>query len=230
MKAPEPKKTYDPAPKGSHVARLYQIINLGTTEFEYMGEMKRSTKLRLTFELSNEMKVFKEGEEAKPLSVSREFGFSMSPRSKLRPFIESMLGTALHDKEAYNFDFDDLLGRACLLTVDHASKGEKTYAYIISAAPLPKGMKAPGLYNEPVSLDVNSITEEQMDTLPDFLKEKMWHSEEWALRQRATINVAKAKEVLAQHSEGSLAKANRPSFVQEEPEESEDEFAKDIPF
>lgn len=229
MKAPEPKKTHDPAPKGSHVARLYQIINLGTTEFEYKGEMKKSTKLRLTFELCNEKKVFKEGEEAKPLSVSREFGFSMSPRSKLRPFIESMIGTALHDKEAYNFDFEDLLGRECLLTIDHESKGEKTYANIISAAPLPKGMEAPELFNEAVSLDVNSITEAEMDTLPDFLKEKMWHSEEWALRQRATINVAKAKEVLAQQSEENLAKANRPSFIQEEPEEGEDEFS-DIPF
>jgi hypothetical protein len=57
---------------------------LGTNSFEYMGETKSSDKIRLTFELSNERKVFKEGDEAKPYSISREFGFSMHTKSKLR--------------------------------------------------------------------------------------------------------------------------------------------------
>jgi hypothetical protein len=57
-----------------------------------MGETKSSDKVRLTFELSNERKVIKEGEEARPYSVSREFGFSMHSKSKLRPFVEGMIG------------------------------------------------------------------------------------------------------------------------------------------
>jgi hypothetical protein len=42
-----------------------------------MGETK--------FELSNERKVFKEGEEAKPFSISRELGLTMGQKSNLRP-------------------------------------------------------------------------------------------------------------------------------------------------
>jgi hypothetical protein len=76
LKAPSRKES-TPVPKGNHIARLYQIIHIGTNSFEYMGETKSSDKIRLTFELSNERKVFKEGDEPKPFSVSREFGFSM---------------------------------------------------------------------------------------------------------------------------------------------------------
>src|SRR5436190_13601596 len=107
LTAPRAKSNTD-IPKGNHVARLYQVIHIGTNEFEFKGETKKSDKIRFTFELSNERKVFKEGEEAKPFSVSREFGFSMGPKSHLRPFVESMVGTALFDDEAYGFNFEDL--------------------------------------------------------------------------------------------------------------------------
>jgi hypothetical protein len=110
LTAPKSKSS-EPVPKGNHVARLYQIIHIGTNSFEYMGETKSSDKIRLIFELSNERKVFKEGDEPKPFSISREFGFSMHAKSKLRPFIEGMLGTVLFDKEADNFDFESLLGQ-----------------------------------------------------------------------------------------------------------------------
>ena len=76
------------------------MIHIGTNAFEYMGEMKKSDKVRLTFELSNQGKVFKEGEQAKPFSISREFGLIMGQKSNLRPFVESFIGTSLSDEEA----------------------------------------------------------------------------------------------------------------------------------
>src|SRR6266550_6930129 len=105
MKAPK-GKSFDPVPAGTHVARLYQIIHIGTVKFEYKGEVKQSDKIRFTFELCNERKVFNEGEEPRPFSISREFGFSISPKGHLRPFIEGMGGAKMHDDEAYNFDID----------------------------------------------------------------------------------------------------------------------------
>jgi hypothetical protein len=77
MKAKQPERTYELVPAGNHVARLYGILHIGTNSFEYMGETK--------FELSNEREVFKEGEEAKPFSISREFGLTMGQKSNLRP-------------------------------------------------------------------------------------------------------------------------------------------------
>jgi hypothetical protein len=43
----------------------------------------------------------------------------MQAKSKLRPFVEGMIGTALFDKEADGFDFESLLGQEGLLNVVH---------------------------------------------------------------------------------------------------------------
>jgi hypothetical protein len=181
LTAPRAKTNTD-VPKGNHVARLYQIIHIGTNEFEFKGETKKSDKIRLSFELCNERKVFKEGEEPRPFSVSREFGFSMGPKSHLRPFVEGMIGTALFDEEAYNFDFEDLLGRECLLNVVHEEKNGNVYANIAGASPLPKGMDAPELYNDTTMIDVNTSPVEEIEALPEFIKAKIFSSEEWAGR------------------------------------------------
>jgi hypothetical protein len=200
LTAPKSKSS-DPVPKGNHVARLYQIIHIGTNDFEYMGETKSSDKVRLTFELSNERKVFKEGDEPKPYSISREFGFSMHTKSKLRPFVESMIGAPLFDKEADNFDFEDLLGRECLLNVVHEEKNGNVYANIAGASPLPKGMDAPALVNEKKMIDVNTAPFEEIEALPSFIREKMQSSDEFKGRVAHARNISSDNHV------------NRPSRV-----------------
>ena len=176
LQAPRAKTQTD-VPKGNHVARLYQIIHIGTNEFEFKGETKKSDKVRLTFELCNERKSFKDGEDSKPFSVSREFGFSMGKKSNLRPFIENMTGSSFTDDEAYGFDLETLLGDACLLNVVHEEKNGNVYANIKGATPLPNGMLAPELFNEKRMIDVNTSPVEVIEALPDFIKSKMFSSE-----------------------------------------------------
>src|SRR5882757_45935 len=131
-------KNFDPVPAGNHVARLYQIIHIGTIPTQWQGTEKMTDKIRLTFELCDEKKEFKEGEGAKPFSISREFTYSWGAKGNLRPFIEGFIGTKLHDDEAYNFNLEDLLGEACLLNVVHTEKDGNTYSNIQGASPLPK--------------------------------------------------------------------------------------------
>lgn len=169
-------------PKGNHVARLYQIIHIGTVSYQWQGETKQQDKIRLTFELCNERKVFEEGGEPKPFSISREFGFSMGRKSHLRPFVEGMLGVAFHDEEAYAFDIEQLLGEVCLLNVVHVEKNGNIYAEIQGASQLPKGMEAPALFNPTKIVDVRTATEEQIKELPDFIQEKMRSSLEYQNR------------------------------------------------
>ncbi len=169
-------------PNGTHIARLYQIIHIGIGHYQWQGEEKTSDKIRLTFELCNERKEFKEGEGEKPLSISREFGFSMGKKSHLRPFVEGMLGVALYDEEAKTFDLETLLGRECLVSVVHEEKNGNTYANIASASPLAKGMAAPELSNPKSLIDVDSATEEQIDALPGFLRDKIKSSDNFKAR------------------------------------------------
>ena len=68
---PPKKPQYEVVPAGNHVARLYEIIHIGTIPTTYKGEEKMTDKIRLTFELCDERKEFKEGEGERPSSVSR---------------------------------------------------------------------------------------------------------------------------------------------------------------
>jgi hypothetical protein len=158
-----------------------------------MGETKSSDKIRLTFQLSNERKVFKEGDEPKPYSISREFGFSMHTKSKLRPFVEGMIGAPLFDKEADNFDFEDLLGRECLLNVVHEEKNGNVYANVAGASPLPKGMDASEQVNESKMIDVNTAPFEEIEALPSFIREKMQSSDEFKGRVAHQNNMGGAR-------------------------------------
>lgn len=167
-----------------------------------------TNKVRLGFELCNETKVFNEGEEARPYSISREFTFSMGPKATLRPFIEGMYGVKMHDDEAYNFDLDSALGKECLISVVHQEKDGNTYSNILNASALPKGTVAPELYNEAKIIDINSTPASDIEKLPDFIKNKMYSSEEWAGRQ-------KFEEVTGETVGTPIpsAKKNRPKAV-----------------
>lgn len=187
---PPKKAVHDPVPKGNHVARLYSIIHIGTVEYTWQGKVNKSDKIRLTFELCNAKKVFKEGDAPKPYSISREFGYSMGKKGKLRPFIESMIGTALSDAEAYAFDPEQLMGEPCLLNVVHEMKDGSTYSNIASASPLPDGMTAPELFNKKQFVSSETSTKEEIATLPDFLQMKIKESEEYRRRFGGEVEAA----------------------------------------
>lgn len=177
-------------PAGNHVARLVEVVNIGTIPTTWQGEERLTHKIRLTFELCNELKEFKEGEGEKPYRISREFTYTMAEKGHLRPFIEGMIGTALTDEEAGTFKVWEQLGNPCLLSVIHekSEKNGNTYANIHSAAPLPKGMEAPEQVNESRLVDVETITEEELFALPEFIRNKMETSEEWKARQQHDPN------------------------------------------
>ena len=79
-------KSFDPVPADNHVARFYEIIHIGTIPTMWQGQEKMTDKIRLTFELCNEKKEFREGDGEKPFSISREFTYSFGSKGNLRPF------------------------------------------------------------------------------------------------------------------------------------------------
>lgn len=181
MKAPALKK-FDPVPEGNHVARLYQIIHIGTINNPYQGEDRDVDTLRLTFELCNEKKEFKEGEGEKPFSISQEYTFSMGKKSNLRKIAEGILGS-LTDAEAIDVEIETLLGEDCLLNVIHREgKDGNTYANIAGASPLPKGISAPPIFNETKFIDVSTTPLEELDALPKFIVDKIHSSKEFGVK------------------------------------------------
>lgn len=191
--AQKPETTYVLPPAGTHVARIYKFMNLGTRYQEYKGVQKEyaDTLINISFELPNELHSFKvknaqgvEEEVEKPFAISREFTLSMGGKSNLRPFVEGIIGVQLTDDEAYGFDLETLVGHACLITITHkkSTDGERTFANIVSTAPLMKGMTVPEPVNSPVVQNVNDMPLAEIEALPKFLADKIKLSDEYKRR------------------------------------------------
>lgn len=181
MQAPKPQnKPRELVPAGSHMARVVGIIYLGTVKGSWQGKETESYKIRLTWELPNEMRKFKEDEPEKPMVISKEVGFSMGKKSTLRPIVEGIIGTSLTDEEAYGFDIEKLIGMPCIISVIQEEKGDfGKFSTMKTAAPLMKGTECPPQITETKILSYDSWNQEYFDSLPDFIKDKIKSTPEY---------------------------------------------------
>lgn len=172
---------YEPIAAGTYVARCYSMVHLGTIKESYMGEEKYVNKVRLTFELPTELKVFKEENGEQPQVISKEFTLSLGDKSNLRAFLNSWRGKALTEDECKSFDIAVLAGKACTLSIIHkTSKASgKTYAEIASIGGVMKGMDVPAIMNPEMIFSVNNFDQVAFDSFPDFIKEKIESSNEY---------------------------------------------------
>ncbi len=198
--APRPQSSYTPAPAGSHVARCFQFIQIGTVQEEYMGKPKMMNKVRLSFELPNEKKSWKEGEPEKPWVIHQKYTLSMAEKANLRKLIEGIIGTTLTDEEAFAFDTESLVGKACIVNIKHkTSTAGNVRAEIASTAPLMKGMECPAQFNPSNILTYTAWSDEKFAKLPDFLKEELMSSEEYKNRltpqEKQTIQELRENEM-----------------------------------
>jgi hypothetical protein len=173
-------KSFSPVDAGNYVARCYSMIHIGTIPEEYKGEKKEANRVRLTFELPTETKVFKEENGEQPYVVSKEFTLSLHEKASLRKFLESWRGKGFTEQEASHFDVSKLLGKPCMLNIIHKTKLDGNIrADISSVSPIPKGLSCPAPVLPPVIFSVNSFSKEIFDTLPEFLRDKIMSSREY---------------------------------------------------
>ncbi len=179
--APPSGSNFKPAPAGSHFARCFRMIDLGTHDEDYQGLARTVRKILLAFELPGELHTFREENGPEPFSLSREFTFSMHEKAGLRKFLEGWRSRAFTDEEAAKFDIAVLIGKACMLNVVHQEKGGKTYANIVSASMLPKGMQQFPPVNESTVLSLNHEEFDQQiyNKLPEWMQKKIQASKEW---------------------------------------------------
>jgi hypothetical protein len=170
-------------PAGNYAATCYQMIHIGTVTEFILGEQKVLNKVRIGWELPTELRVFNEEKGEQPLVISEEFTLSMHEKSKLRKFLASWRGKDFTEDEAKCFDVTKLIGKPCMLNIIHRpSKKDPSviYAVIGSISPLPKGYPMPPQINETFILDYDNFDVAKFESLPDFVKNKMRDSLEYA--------------------------------------------------
>lgn len=190
-KAPPPMKAKrELMPSGNHVATLYQILNIGTVDTEYMGEISKKYLVNLTWEVPSLMRVFNEEKGEQPMVISREYTFSMAEKANLRKDIQGWLGSSFTEGEAENYDISDLLGKSCLINVIHrVSKKDTEYVMIAGITPIPEGLDVPESSINPIKeLSFEAFDNELFESLPEWLRDKISSSDQY-------------KEMKGQHDE-----------------------------
>ena len=172
-------------PAGTHLARCYQMIEIGTVKELILGVEKILTKVRIGWELPEERRVFAEGKGEQPFVISKEYTLSMNEKSNLRKDSESCRGKGVSEADATGFDITPLLGVPCMLNITHrqSKDGQKVYDNIAGIMPVPKSMKCPDQENKTFVLSYDNFDFNTFDSLPDFIKDKMKTSIEFAAIQ-----------------------------------------------
>ena len=78
--------SFKPVPPGTHLARCYRIVDLGTQETNYQGKVNYQRKLMIQWEVhgadeNGEALVTKAGE---PMTISKNYTVSLGEKARLR--------------------------------------------------------------------------------------------------------------------------------------------------
>lgn len=196
----------EPIAAGNYPARCYQMLQIGTVTEVINGEVKQLNKVRIGWELPTELKVFKEENGEQPLVISDEFTLSMHEKASLRKMLASWRGKDFTEDEAKSFDITKLLGKPCLINIIHKpSKKDPTRIYekIGSVSSIPKGMEVPEQMNKTMVLSYDDFNYSIYESLPDFIKDKIKGSLEFAVLQQPN-SVARTHQVEAGAFEDDL--------------------------
>jgi hypothetical protein len=179
MKWKEGGQFENPSP-GSHVARCFQLIDLGTQTHSWQGETWQARDVRITFELPFELMTgkYNANHKGKPFASSLTMKQSLHSAAKLRSFLESWRGRKFTKEELTAYDPRKIVGAACRLTL--IADGDRVF--IDSIAPLGKGEVCPSPVNPPLffSLDPEEFDQQTFAKLSEKTQEKIKVTPEFA--------------------------------------------------
>lgn len=169
-------KTYEPAPAGTHIARCFACIGLGTQHSEQYAD---SYKVQLMFELPHE--TIQIDGQPMPMTISKDYSLSLGKKASLRKALDSWRGKPFTPEELEGFEVSKVVGAPCQLTIVHklTSKGEMG-ARIETITGLAKGMICPPQVHASVKYEIEEgESSETFRKLPEWVQKKIRTCEEW---------------------------------------------------
>lgn len=159
------------APTGTHVARCFRIIDLGTQHGEYQGQPNVRSQVLVSWELPAELM-----DDGKPFAVSFFYTNSLGEKANLRHHLEAWRGKQFTPDELEGFDLMNILGVPCMVTVTANEKGK---AKVTSVSGLPKGFKCPPQVNPSTAFWMEEWSDEEFAKIPKGIQEIMKKSDEY---------------------------------------------------
>lgn len=175
---------FTPLPAGSHVARCFAVISLGTQQSPMFPS---SFKVMLMFEVPGE--TISIDNKPMPMTIQKEYTLSLSEKSNLRRDLQSWRGREFTAKELEGFAVETVVGVPCMLSVIHkANAQKKTYANISSISGLPKGVQCPAQVHKSIKYEIEQGGDETYNSLPEWIRKKIAICGEWSQPQKQSTS------------------------------------------
>lgn len=162
------------APTGTHVARCFRLIDLGTQHGEYQGMPNTRNQVLVSWELPSEVM-----EDGKPFAVSSFYTNSLSEKATMRHHLEAWRGKAFSEDEEKSFDLMNVLGKPCMVTVVLNEKGK---AKVSAVSGLPKGFQCPPQVNPSSSFWIDEWNDEEFAKIPKGIQDIIKKSDEYRIK------------------------------------------------
>lgn len=185
MKTTENQKTQKPLPtEKQHLALCYAVIDLGTQQEAFAGEIKNIRKVNLQFEIPGEKAVFNPEKGPQVFTISQDYTFSLGTKGNFRKMMDSWMGASVTELDSAKIA--KLLKRPAMLQIVHkASKdGQFKYANIANSGTavfkrpadvqFPKETENPSFF-----FDLDNYSQATFDMIPKYLQEKIMKSPEY---------------------------------------------------
>ena len=157
---------FEQPPVGTHVARCFKIIDIGTQRGEYQGKATVKRQCIVGWELPLELMT--EGDFAgKPFAVSKFYTSSLGEKANLRKDLANWRGRDFSEQELAGFDPQNILGKPCMLSL---TKNDKDRVRVTGVMALPKGSIVPDQINKTVYFSLDDFDRAVFDSLSDGIK------------------------------------------------------------
>jgi len=180
------KSEFKPVPAGTHLGRLYRIIDLGTQQGEWQGKITNQHKVIFYFELFGEDETGAPltKDDGKPLIITKYYNFSLDERSTFRKHLQSWLKinfeTFSPDEKFY---LKDILGKYAMISVSqYKGKNNEIRSGLDSLMAVPQMIMKGGLpegVNELFMFDLEKFDSDKFNSLSEAIRNMISSSPEY---------------------------------------------------
>jgi hypothetical protein len=126
---------FEVCPEGTMQAVVCDVIDHGWVKNTWGGKGGEEIhKCTLRWQVAETMK------DGRPYIAQHRYSVSLHERAALRKAVNAIRGKSLTEKEAADYELDELIGMNCLIQVVRVQKPRGLFAEVVAIMGLPRGM------------------------------------------------------------------------------------------
>jgi len=165
--------SYPTVSVGVHKARCVRVIDLGTQQNDYQGQISWKRQVMLIWEVPSET-----DNKGEPLTISKFYTLSLNEKANLANDLVSWRGRPFTETEKKGFDISKVVGKPCSINVILNQKGKPKVSTVM---PIGKNDEIAQQFHPNMVFSITDFQEKKMEVfnqLPEGIRNIILKSKE----------------------------------------------------